>query len=102
MARRRNKAARRQVRVIWVSWVPTMAELFDLAPADWTPPAQVKIHRGIRHSTWTARFTTPTGDTPLAKVRLEHCADGSADVVERSLGFAWVTRFPANPERTDP
>lgn len=88
-ARRRSKAARRQVRKIWVSWLPSMVELFDLVPADWTPPAHISIHRGVKQSTWTAVFITPAGERATARCRLVRDRAGDFDVVEQSLGRSW-------------
>ncbi|MDP1962680.1 MAG: hypothetical protein Q8K93_10825 [Reyranella sp.] len=77
MTRGRNKVGRRQVRVVWITWSPAVAGLFRLVPADWTPPAQVKVHRGVKQSTWKARFTTPAGDTAtaLARIRLDRLGE---------------------------
>ncbi len=90
MSRRPRKPRRPQI--LWIDWTDQAAQLFRLVPPEWgwTPPARIKVVRGLRHSTFSARFTTPEGATNTARVRVRRGADGewnaTAEELEISLG----------------
>lgn len=63
--RRRIRAAAR-----WLDWSPTLAELFRLAAADWTPPAQARLTGGAYRQTLSARFVAADGQVMTARIRL--------------------------------
>jgi len=90
MARRRKSSAAAQV--VWLNWSKSpegFADLFDLASEDWKAPDVVKVNRGQRYWTWSARFSTAAGERPLLVTRTRRDAAGDLEVVSRSVRWAW-------------
>jgi len=90
MVRRRKKSAASQV--VWLNWSRSpegFADLFDLASQDWKAPDVVKVNRGQRYWTWSARFSAPTGERPLLVTRTRRDEGGDLEVVSRSVRWAW-------------
>jgi hypothetical protein len=57
------------------AWSPSFRELFDLASADWTPPATVRITHSSRRLTMRAIFKTPAGTVVTATSRCARIGD---------------------------
>jgi hypothetical protein len=58
-----------------IDWSVSFREAF-LVPADWTPPARVKVWRGKRHVTMVSLFRTPAGEGCQARIRIKLDGEG--------------------------
>lgn len=68
--RNRKRAA---PRVATLTWSDDLAEIFRLpCRAGLTPPSKLKITLTNTGSTWTAQFTSASGEPVQATVRLRH------------------------------
>lgn len=79
-----RRKIRRAAGFVMVDWTPDIAQLFDLVPQDWSPPAKARISAGKAHNTVSARFKTPAGFVSTARVRIER-VKGVLTVTEASM-----------------
>lgn len=89
---KRRPAKRAAAPVTRMAFEPEHRDLFRLADADWTPPADIVVRHGVRSWTLKADFTMTNGHSVTLTTKLVRTKTGGVIVADESMTVAWKLR----------
>lgn len=95
MAKRRRPLKRARAPITKLAFEPQHRELFRLANADWTAPAEITVRHGVRSWTLTADFAMADGALVTLTTRLARTKAGGVTIADQRLNINWTLRGKA-------